>query len=90
MFLYRICIANSQHDCNMKFKMPHKGADDHRRQRLRLVVIYLQSQSQASSLGQCGHKMQWILVISTFHELRSHVTAKWGRNSEIWPGKAVD
>jgi len=65
-------------------KKPHKGADGHRRQHSRLVAAYLQSQSQAYSLGQRGDKTQWILVISTFRKLRSHVSANWGRNSEIW------
>jgi len=50
-------------------KKPRKGADGHRRQRARLVAAYLQSQSQASSLGQREDKTQWILVISTFREL---------------------
>jgi len=30
------------------------------------------------------------LVISTFHKLGSHVTAKWERNWEIWLEKPVD
>jgi len=71
-------------------KKTRKGADGHHRQREWLVVAYLQSQSQASSRRQCGDKTQWILVISTFHELRNHVTASWGRNSEIWLRIAVD
>jgi len=50
----------------------------------------MQSQSQASSLQQHGDKTQWILVISAFRELRSHVTANLGRNPEIWLRKAVD
>jgi len=74
----------------MCIKKPLKGADGHCRQRAWLVAAYLQSQSQASSLCQRGDKMQWILVMSTFHELRSHVTANWGRNSEICLQKAVD
>jgi len=53
--------------------------DGHRRQHARLVAAYLQSQSQAASLGQRGDKTQWIPVISIFRELRSHVTANWGR-----------
>jgi len=32
----------------------------------------LKSQSQASSFGQRGNKTHWILVISTFREVRSH------------------
>jgi len=47
-------------------------------QRARLVTAYLQSQSQASNLRQRRDKTQWILVLSTFHEHRSHVTANWG------------
>jgi len=70
-------------------KKPRKGADGHRRQSARLVAAYLQSQSETSSLGQRRDKTQWVLVISTFGELRSHVTANWGRNSEIWLRKAV-
>jgi len=72
-------------------KKPGKGADGHRRQRARLVAAYLhlRSQSQACSLGLHGDKTQWILVISTFRELRSHVTANW-RSLEIWLRKAVD
>ena len=50
---------------------------------------YVQSQSQASSLRQRGDEIQWILVISTLHELRSHMTANWERNSEIWLRKAI-
>jgi len=69
-------------------KRPHKGAHGHRRQHARRVGACVQS--QASSLSQSGDKMQWILVISTFRELRSHVTTNWGRNSEIWFRKAVD
>jgi len=57
---------------------PRKGAYGHHRQRKWLAVAYLQSQSQASSHRQRGDKTQWILVISTFHELRNHVTASWG------------
>jgi len=65
-------------------KNPRNGADGHRRQCARLVATYLQSQSQLlASRKQRGDKTQWILVISTFHELQSHVTANWGINSEI-------
>ena len=42
------------------------------------LLRHLGPQSQASSLGQRGDKTQWILVISTFSELRSYVTANWG------------
>jgi len=59
-------------------KTPHKGADGHRRQSARLVAAYLQSQSQAFNLGQRRDKTQWILMISTLCELRSHVTANGG------------
>jgi len=72
------------------FKKPRKETDGHGRQRARLVAAYLQSQPQASSLGQYGDKTQWILLISTFYELRSHVTANWEKNSEIWLRMAVD
>jgi len=44
-------------------KKPRKGDDSHRHQRAWLVAAYLQSQSQASTLGQRGDKTQWILVI---------------------------
>ena len=71
-------------------KKTNKGADGHRRQRARLVAAYLQSQSQASSLGQRGQKMHYILVMSIFGKLQSHVTANWGSNSEIWLQNAVD
>jgi len=69
-----------------------QGADSHRRQHARLLVAYLQSQSQsqASSLGQRRDKMQWILVISAFCKLRSYVTVNWGRNPEICLRTAVD
>jgi len=65
----------SKQDTAKLTRKPCKGADGHRRQH---VVAYLQSQSQESSLGQRGDKRQWILVISTFRELGSHVTANWG------------
>jgi len=42
-------------------KKDRKGADDHRRQHVRLAAAYLQSQSEASSLGQHGDKTQWII-----------------------------
>jgi len=41
-----------------RIKKPPKGADGYRRQHARLIVAYLQSQSQDSSLGQRGDKMQ--------------------------------
>jgi len=34
----------------------HKGGDSHRHQHARLAAAYVQSQSQASSLGQHGDK----------------------------------
>jgi len=64
-------------------KKDRKGADDHRRQHVRLAAAYLQSQSEASSLGQHGDKMQWILVTSACRKLRYHVTPA-GENAEIW------
>ena len=60
------------------FKKPRKETDGHGRQRARLVAAYLQSQSQASSRRPRRDKTQWILLISTFHELRNHVTANLG------------
>ena len=39
-------------------RKPRKGADGHRRQNAVLVAAYVQSQSQASSLGQRGDKRQ--------------------------------
>jgi len=73
---------------DIKFKKPRKGANGHCRQHARLVPAYLQSQSQASSLGQHGDKMQWILVTSACRKLRYHVTPA-GENAEIWLWKAV-
>jgi len=63
--------------CKTNKKAP-QGADGHRRQHTRLVAVYLQSQSQASSLGQRGDKTPWILVIPAFRKLQSHVTVPTG------------
>jgi len=59
-------------------KKPLKGADSHHHQHARLVVAYQQSQSQASSHRHRGDKSQWILMISTSHELRSQWPTTWG------------
>ena len=67
-----------KHKHNIKFKKSPQEADGHHLHHAELVAAYLQSQSQASSLGQRRDKTQWILVISTFYELGSHVTANWG------------
>ena len=67
-----------KHRHNIKFKKSPQEADSHHLHHAELVAAYLQSQSQASSLRQCRDKTQWILVISTFYELGSHVTANWG------------
>jgi len=66
-------------------KNSHGRADGHRHKHAQLVVAYLQSQSQASSLRQRGDKTQWILVISTFCQLGSHVTANWEKFRNLAP-----
>jgi len=73
---------------NISIKNPRKGADGHRRQHARLLAVY-GAITVTSFFFQRGDKTQRILVISTFRELRSHVTASyWGRNSEIRLQKA--
>jgi len=66
----------------LQSKKPHKGVDSHCHQRARLIAAYLQSQSEPFSLGHRGDETQCILVISTFAELRSHVTTNWGETQK--------
>jgi len=61
---------------NKKFR---NGAEGYRRQHARLVAAMPAiSQSQTPSLGQRGDKTEWILAISTFGVLRSHVAVNRG------------